>query len=58
MGAWAPEHAAGQIHIPDKTGTADTGADQTGGEKEAVSATPPTPCPTHPEATVCLRSGG
>lgn len=42
---WAFEHAPGQIHIPDRTGTGDTGADQTAGEKEAVSAILPAPSP-------------
>lgn len=51
MGSWASEHIWGQIHIPDKTGTGDTGADQTVGEKEAVSADPPMLSLTCPKPT-------
>lgn len=51
MGSWASEHIRGQIHIPDKTGTGDTGADQTAKEKEAVSADSPMPSLTRLKPT-------
>ena len=50
-GSWASKYELGQIHIPDKTGTGDTGADQTAGGKEVVSANLPTPSPTHLKLT-------
>lgn len=57
IGSWASEHVPGQIHIPDKTGTGDTGAGQTAGEEEAVSANLPTPNPSKAHC-FCLRPRG